>query len=78
MWAEDKANPCEHDRAADPRPLDPAGDRAVAEKERSQHRRVLVHLILQISQRTLTGCGKSPDFEKNDHETGSIPKLGSH
>jgi hypothetical protein len=28
VGAEDKANPGEDDRAADPRPLDPAGDRA--------------------------------------------------
>jgi hypothetical protein len=55
MRAEDEANPCEHDRAADPGPLDPAGDRAVNEKERSQPRRVLVRLILQISQRALRG-----------------------
>jgi hypothetical protein len=32
--AEDKANPGEHDRAADPGSLDPAGERAVDEKKR--------------------------------------------
>jgi hypothetical protein len=34
--------------------------------------------IRAITLPDLAGCGKSPDFEKNDHETGSIPKLGSH
>ncbi len=42
--AEDEANAGEHDRAADPGPLDPAGYRAVDEEERGQHRGSLVHL----------------------------------
>jgi hypothetical protein len=44
VWAEHQTNRREHDRAADPGPLDPAGDRAVNEEERGQHRGILVHL----------------------------------
>ena len=42
--AEHKTDCREHDRAADPGPLDPAGDRAVDEEERGQYRGILVHL----------------------------------
>ena len=54
IGAQDKPDRGEHDRAADQRALDPAGDRAVDQQEHGQHRAVLVHRMLC---RLLLGVG---------------------
>ena len=43
IGSEQQPDPGEHDRPAEPRPLDPAGDRAVDQKKGGEDRGILVH-----------------------------------
>ena len=67
--AKDRTDRDEHDRAADPRPLDPAGDRAVDQKKSGQEGGILVHLNW-VSAETIGACVSIP--EDGRHEQSNV------